>query len=85
MKNIKQSIKETVCAWIGHSYNIVSNYMGYKYCGRCEAQIGDSLGGYWPGENAVLIGHNCKVCRKNYKKLSWKDKFLVPNPFKKED
>lgn len=69
-----------ICIWIGHS-NIVSNYFGYKYCGRCEAQVGDSLGGYWDGKDAVLIGHKCKVCKKNYKKMGWKDKLFVPNPF----
>lgn len=76
--------KSTVCALIGHS-RIVTFCFGYANCGRCGAQVGDSLGGVWSGaESSVIIGHNCKVCRKNYKSMTWRDKFLVPNPFAKK-
>lgn len=76
--------KSTVCALIGHSL-IVDGFMGEVYCGRCEAKIADQLMGVFPNaERSVRIGHNCEVCRKNYKEMDWKDKFLVPNPFTKK-
>ena len=70
--------KEIVCSFIGHS-NIVTGCFGYIYCGRCEAQVGDALGGYYRNNNAVQVGHNCETCRENYKKLTWKDKYLAPS------
>ena len=79
----KEQRNELVCALIGHS-NIESTFFGYRYCGRCEAQIGDSLGSIYENPNSVVIGHNCKICRKNYKKLTWRDKLYCPDPFKKE-
>lgn len=74
-------IKRIICVLWGHS-NIQSGFWGYWYCGRCEDQVGDSLGGIYWNENTVVIGHNCNKCQSNYKKLSWKDKLLTPNPFK---
>jgi DNA-directed RNA polymerase subunit RPC12/RpoP len=76
-----KKLKEIICIFIGHS-KIVTNCFGYISCARCGAQIGDALGGVWNGENAVIVGHNCDICQNNYKKLSWKDKILCPNPFK---
>jgi hypothetical protein len=58
---------------------------GYRSCGRCGAQLGDNLGSVDYGQaTAVIIGHNCKVCKKNYKDCTWKDKLYVINPFTKE-
>lgn len=57
---------------------------GYVHCARCEEQIGDTLGGIFDTTNSVIVNHGCKKCKKNYKKLNWKDKFLVEYPFKKE-
>ena len=73
--------KEIVCSLIGHS-NIMHNFMGYHDCGRCGARLGDTLASIFPGaEGAVIIGHNCKICKKNYEKCSWKDTYLVEEPF----
>jgi len=75
--------KEIICTFIGHSL-IQTSCFGYKYCGRCGEQVGDSLGGIWyDAEKAVLAGHNCKTCRANFKKLSWREKLYCRNPFAK--
>ena len=74
-----------VCALIGHSM-IHETCFGYHYCARCGAQVGDTLGGYYPdAANAVVVGHNCETCRANYEKLTWKDKLFAPDPFVEED
>ncbi len=58
---------------------------GYRHCGRCEDLLGDNLGSVDPGQpEAVIIGHNCKTCRANYKKCTWKDKLFVKNPFSRK-
>lgn len=73
---------EVVCALIGHS-RIQTHCLGYYNCARCDQQTGDALGGAYPGaEKAVVVGHNCEVCRDNYKECTWRDKYLAPNPFK---
>ena len=80
--NDKQK-NSVVCSLVGHS-NIQSYCLGYYSCGRCGEQIGDNMcGNYSNAKNVVVIDHNCKTCRKNYKKLTWKDKLFVKNPFKK--
>ena len=77
--------KRVVCSLIGHSM-IQTICFGYHYCGRCGAQVGDSLALVYPkASETVIIGHNCDVCRKNYKKMTWKDKFLIEDPFKVEE
>lgn len=76
--------KDIVCGLVGHS-KICTMCFGYRNCGRCGTQLGDNLGSIDYGqETAVIIGHNCKICRKNYKKCTWNDKYLVQNPFKEE-
>ena len=76
--------REIVCSLIGHS-KIQSTCFGYYYCGRCSAQLGDSLGSFYPGaKDAVVIGHNCETCRANYEKCDWRDKLMVPDPFAEE-
>lgn len=77
-----KKIKQIFCVLFGHS-RIVETCFGYVHCGRCEEQIGDTLAGIFNLTEYVIKNHNCKVCRKNYEKLNWKDKFLVGDPFKK--
>lgn len=79
-----QQKKEAACVLIGHS-KIQTACFGYFNCGRCGDQLGDSLGSSYSGATtAVIIGHNCKTCRANYKKCTWVDTYLVPDPFKKQ-
>ena len=76
--------KAVVCALVGHS-RIQTHCFGYYYCARCEAQVGDSLGSaYSAASTVVIVGHNCKMCRKNAKRLTWRDRMLSPKPFAKE-
>ena len=75
--------KRIFCVMFRHS-RIISMCFGYVHCGRCEDQIGDTLGGIFDRTNSVIVGHGCRKCKSNYKKLSWKDKFLVKYPFKKK-
>ena len=87
LKILKPKNKEQrnilVCALLGHS-KISTTCFGYRYCGRCKTQVGDSLGSVdFGAKEAVVVGHNCKTCRRNYKKLTWQDKLYCPNPFKK--
>ncbi len=73
-----------VCGLIGHS-KICTTCFGYRYCGRCGDQRGDSLGSVDFGmKEAVIIDHSCKECKKNYKNCTWKDKLYVKNPFTKK-
>ena len=76
-----KKLKAIICVLIGHS-KIQSYCMGYFSCGRCRQQLGDSVGSTYCAKNVVIINHNCKTCRRNYKKLTWKDKLFVPDPFK---
>ena len=77
----KQQRNDLICSLIGHS-RICDSFFGY--CGRCGEQLGDNLGSIDYGNNkAVIIGHNCKTCRKNYKECDWQDKLYVKNPFSK--
>ncbi len=76
-----KKIKATICAWFGHS-KIQTHCFGYYNCARCGAEVGDTLGSVYPGASeAVVVGHNCDTCQDNYKKLTWRDKILTPNPF----
>jgi hypothetical protein len=81
--NISPGTKKTVvCALVGHS-RIVDSCWGYITCSRCAAQLGDTLGGSFDLKEYVVVGHNCKVCKKIFATLTWKDKYLAPDPFKK--
>ena len=71
-----KKLKAVFCALFGHS-RIQGTYFGYFYCARCKA-----IGGMYDASKAVLVGCGCNPCRENYKKLTWRDKMLCPNPFK---
>ncbi len=79
-KSTRQEKRNIVCAIAGHS-RIITNCLGYVSCARCEEQIGDALGGFFDGRKHVIIDHNCRACKSNYKNLTWVDKYLAPNPF----
>lgn len=70
----------SVCALIGHS-RLRTFCLGYNYCGRCGAQLGDSLGGSFQVRAEVMQGHTGKeegcTCKTNSKRLTWRDKYLV--------
>jgi hypothetical protein len=76
--------RSVTCSLIGHS-RVVSMCFGYVNCGRCEDQIGDTLGGASDMSKRVAIGHRdketggvCATCLTNYKKLDWRDKVFLP-------
>ena len=76
-------LKATFCVWFGHS-RIITSFLGYEYCARCDEQTGDN----WLGPastKAVLVGHNCGTCRENYAKCTWRDKWFTPYPFTEND
>ena len=74
-----------ICSLVGHSR--ISTYcFGYRNCARCGDQVGDSLGSIDPGaKEAVIVGHNCKACKANFKECTWKDKLFVKDPFAKDE
>ncbi len=82
---------DVTCSLIGHS-RIQTHCMGYYYCGRCGAQLGDSLGSVYPQAEKVVVvsdgnqlhSAGCKTCEANYKELTWRDKVFAPNPFLKK-
>lgn len=76
----EETQRRTVCAMVGHS-DVVTQCFGYVHCARCEAQIGDTLGGIFDLTSCVIVGHKCETCQTNYEKLDWRHKFMTPNPF----
>lgn len=75
-----EKLKAVFCALFGHS-RIITQCFGYLHCARCEAQIGDTLGGASSAVNNVILYHDCPTCREAAKTLTWRDRMLVPNPF----
>lgn len=72
-----------VCSLVGHS-RIQTTCFSYYYCARCGEQLGDTLASTYPGAgSAVIVGHDCPVCRENAETLTWRDKLYAPNPFPK--
>lgn len=76
-----KKLKQIFCVLFGHS-DIIHVYWGYLYCGRCGEQIGDSLTSSYDNSDWVVDSCLCDDCKENYKKMGWKDKFWVKNPFK---
>lgn len=71
-------IKLVVCGLLGHS-RIITAFFGYQYCGRCNEQLGDTLGGvgvrgYFP----VHDNSDCPDCKTVKATLTWRDYLLVP-------
>jgi len=80
----ENTAKRVVCAIVGHS-RIVTKCFGYVNCARCGATVGDCLGGSATlFSNRAEVGCGCKTCKKNYKKLTWRDKFMAPDPLAKD-
>lgn len=78
-----EQAKAVVCALVGHS-RIVTMCMGYVHCARCEAQIGDTIGGASTTKENVIVGHACDTCRANFARCDWTDTFMAPDPFDPE-
>ena len=70
---------EIVCSLVGHS-RIKTFCFGYFNCARCGAQVGDSLGGSYSGDEDVIVGHGCTKCHENEAKLTWRDTLFAPDP-----
>ena len=78
------NLRLIVCGLLGHS-RIQTMWFGYYDCARCGERMGDALGGTYPqAKTVVVVGHNCETCRENAKALTWKDRFLSPDPFAEE-
>ena len=76
--------KAIMCAVFGHP-RVIDCCFGYETCARCNYQLGDSLGGIGIElKGYVITRHNCKICRKNWRKLKWHEKIGVGNPFKRD-
>ncbi len=73
--------REIFCVFFGHS-KIVSYCFGYVGCARCNQQMGDCIGGVYPMQDKVIVGHDCETCRDNYKRLGWRDKLFTTYPFR---
>lgn len=76
----QEQINSVICSLIGHS-RITSHCFGYHHCGRCDAQLGDSLASVYQAGADVIQGHNCETCRANFEKCGWQDKLNVRDPF----
>lgn len=74
--------RSVICSLIGHS-RVIETRLGYIHCARCKAQIGDTLMGSFDGEQAVIVDHDCKTCRKNAKALDWNDLIALPAKVKR--
>lgn len=76
-----EKIKAIFCILFGHS-RIVNACFGQITCARCDDLLGDTLMGTYDMTGKIVMNHDCSTCHANYKTLTWKDKFLTPNPFK---
>ena len=77
----KEAQQKMVCAMVGHS-RLLTQCFGYHYCARCDAQVGDSLGGSFSDpDNKIglaIINCACEKCSSSYANFTWKDLFMVP-------
>lgn len=71
-----------ICALIGHS-KIQTTTWGYYNCGRCGADVGDTLAGTYKPTDVVVVGHNCPTCRDLYEAMGWEHKLYAQDPFAK--
>ena len=79
----EDTTKAMICALVGHS-RIQTTCFGYYYCGRCDAQVGDTLASTYDARGVVIVGHDCEVCRKHAKTLTWRDTWKARDPFPKK-
>ena len=68
------------CALLGHSA-IVEMCFGQVTCARCDALLGDTIGGCFDLRDKVIRGHACEKCRKVFEGLGWQDRLYVRDPF----
>lgn len=76
---MKKKFAAIFCALFRHSH-LTTNCMGYKYCARCDAQLGDSLAGVGlPVPPYFQIGQlcQCEKCKESFDSLNWIDRFMV--------
>lgn len=84
-KGEKVARAAAVCGLVGHS-RLRTFCFGYHYCGRCDAQLGDSLGGAYVAKGVVVECHGKGIklegcdCREVAKTLTWRDTLLVDTP-----
>jgi hypothetical protein len=81
---MKKKLASIFCALFRHSH-LVTNFIGYKYCARCGAQLGDTLAGTGlsVGKGGhFLIGQTCQcdACRASFDSLTWLDRFMCDKP-----
>ena len=71
-----------LCLIFGHP-PVYNGCFGYMHCARCGELLGDTIGGAFQDERAVVVGHGCDTCRENYRGLKWHERLLIPRPFPK--
>jgi hypothetical protein len=74
---MNRKTKAITCVLIGHS-NILHSCFGYVHCGRCDDQIGDTLGSVYQNKDAAWESCGCKECHDNLAKMGIRDKLFVP-------
>lgn len=72
-----QKRRAILCIRIGHP-RVVHSCFGYITCARCGEQLGDNLMGGMNLTKHVVVGHDCKGCRKNARALRPSEKWLLP-------
>lgn len=73
-----QKRRAILCIRNGHP-RVVHVCWGYITCARCGTQLGDSLGGVGIDlTKHVVVGHDCKGCRKNARALRPSERWLLP-------
>lgn len=82
--SFENKVREIVCGFLGHS-RVCHYCFGEITCARCRDVLQDGFAGLADTTGLVFVGHDCPTCRENYKRLTWKDKLLCPNPFKEEN
>lgn len=71
------------CAVHGHP-RVKTACFGYISCARCDAQVGDTLGGSYDTSEDVIVGHDCAACRKNARQLTRKELTFLPKEVRDE-
>lgn len=77
---MKKKLRAVLCALFGHP-PIARNCFGYITCARCDAQLGDTLGGCYSLTDMIVLGHTtdpCQKCDALWEKTRFRDRFLTP-------